>query len=219
MAVQYELVSDDDVEPLAGIRPLTGALERFAEFFCIDSDLVQAAAERGADDATISKDDLRKTLAIIPEREKTELLLRVVDGDAHVATELRARVRKASSAPATHRTVGALRMRAQEIAEERELGHAERREAERRRQADEAEKARRARLKVLKHRGAAVWREIEQEIERRNASGYDRAAELLSDLQALAAEERSQGEFARRLGSIRAQHENKRKFTERLTKL
>lgn len=72
---------------------------------------------------------------------------------------------------------------------------------------------------ALEGRDAGVWREIEQEIERRNASGYDRAAELLSDLQALAAEEGSQGEFARRLGWIRAQHESKRKFIERLTRL
>jgi hypothetical protein len=218
-AVQYELVADNDVEPLPGIGPLTGALEGFAEFFCIDSDLVQAAAESGVADAATSKDDLRETLAVIPECEKIELLLRVVDGDAHVAAELRNRVRKTSSAPATHRTVGALRARAQEIAEARERSHAERREAERRRQVEEAEKARRTRLKVLKQRGAAVWREIEQEIERRNPSGYDRAAELLSDLQVLAAEEGSQSEFARRLGSIRAQHENKRKFIERLSKL
>jgi hypothetical protein len=218
-AVEYELVSDDEVEPMPGIGPLSGALEGFAEFFCIDSDLVQAAAERGADDAAMSKDDLRETLAAMPEREKIALLLRVVDGDAHVATELRNKLRKKSSAPAAHRTVGALRMRAREIAEERELGDAKRREAERRRQAEEAEKARRARLKVLKQRGAAVWREIEQEIERRNASGYDRATELLSDLQALAAEEGSQSDFARRLASIRAQHENKRKFIERLNKL
>jgi hypothetical protein len=32
---------------------------------------------------------------------------------------------------------------------------------------------------ALEGRDAGVWREIEQEIERRNASGYDRAAELL----------------------------------------
>jgi hypothetical protein len=218
-AVQYELVADDEVEPLPGIGPLTGALEGFAEFFCIDSDLVQAAAECGADDAAISKDDLHEILAAIPEREKIELLLRVVDGDAHVTAELRNRVRKKSSAPATHRTAGALRLRAGEIADARELADAERCEAERRRQVEEAERARRARLKVLKQRGAAVWREIEQEIERRNPSGYDRAAELLSDLQALAAEEGSQSDFARRLASIRTQHENKRKFIERLTKL
>ena len=218
-AVQYELLPDDEVEPLPGIGPLSGALESFAEFFCIDRDLMLAAAEQGADDAAMSKDELRETLAVIPEREKTELLLRVVDGDALVAAELRKTLRKKSSAPATHRTVGALRMRAGEIAEARERAYAERREAERRRQVEEAEKARRVRLKALRQRGVAVWREVEQEIERRNPSGYDRAAELLSDLQALAAEEGSQGEFARRLASLRAQHENKRKFVERLTRL
>ena len=115
--------------------------------------------------------------------------------------------------------MGALRTRAQEIREAKEHAKAERREAERRRQAEEAEKTRRARLKGLKQRGASVWREIEQEIERRNASGYDNAASLLSDLQALAGEEGSQDEFARRLTSICTRHEKKGKFIERLIKL
>jgi hypothetical protein len=219
MAVQYELVADDEVEPLPGIGPLSDALEGFAEFFCIDRDLVQAAAERGVDDAAISNVERHKTLATIPEREKTELLLRVAEGDTHVAAELRNKLRKKSSAPTAHRTVGALRMRAGEIAEGREGANAERREAERRRQVEEAEKARRVRLKALKQRGVGVWREIEAEIERRNASGYDKAAGLLSDLEALAAQEGSQSEFARRLASIRVRLETKRKFIERLTKL
>jgi hypothetical protein len=64
-----------------------------------------------------------------------------------------------------------------------------------------------------------VWREIEDEIERRNASGYDRAASLLFDLHALAAEEGSRGEFDRRLASIRTRHEKKMKFIERLTRM
>jgi hypothetical protein len=218
-AVQSELLSDDEVEPLPGIGPLSGALEGFVEFFCIDRDLVEAAAERAADAAAMSKDDLRETLAVIPEREKIELLLRVADGDTLVAAELRKSLRKKSSAPARHRTVGALRMRAGEIAAARERAYDERREAERRRQVEEAEKARRVRLKALRQRGVAVWREVEQEIERRNPSGYDKATELLSDLQALAAEEGSQSDFAHRLASIRAQHENKRRFIERLTKI
>lgn len=216
--VQDELVSDNEVEPLLGIGPLTGALAGFADFFGIDPDLVQAAAERGADTA-MSKDDLRKTLAIIPEREKIELLLRVVDGDAYVAAEFKNKLRKKRSAPADLRTVGALRKRTQEIAEARERAAAERMEAERRRQAEEAEKARRVRLKALKQRGAGVWREIEGEIERRNASGYDRAASLLSDLQLLAAEEGNWDDFSRRLIAIRERHEKKGKFIERLTKL
>jgi hypothetical protein len=216
--VQDELISDDKVEPLPGIGPLTGALQGFVEFFGIDPYLVQAAAERGADAAT-SKDDLRETLAVIPEREKIELLLRVVDGDAHVAAELRNKLRKGALGTCGTRTVGALRKRAREIAVACERANAERREAERRRQAEEAEGARRARLKALRRRGTSVWREIEEEIERRNASGYDRAASLLSDLQVLAAEEGSWDDFSLRLASIRARHEKKGKFIERLTKL
>jgi hypothetical protein len=219
-ALQDELVADDGIEPLPGIGPLTGALESFAEFFGIDSDLVAAAAELAADDASMSKDDLRNALAVIPEREKAELLLRVVDNDTRVAAELRRRVRKKNPMPATHRTAGTLRMRAKEIAEARERAEAERLEAERRRQAAEAEKARRARLNILKQRGASsVWRKIEQEIERRNPAGYDNAISLLFDVQALAIEEGSREDFDRRLGAIRAQHQKKAKFIERLSKL
>jgi hypothetical protein len=219
-AVQDEFVPDDEIEPLPGIGPLTGALEGFAEFFGIDPNLVAAAAELAADDALMSKDGLRNALAVIPEREKAELLLRVVDGDTRVAAELRRRVRKKNPMSATHRTAGKLRMRAKEIAEAREHAEAERLEAERRRQAAEAEKARRARLNTLKQRDAgSVWRQIEQEIERRNPAGYDTAMSLLSDIQALAIEERSREDFDRRLGAIRARHEKKAKFIERLSKL
>jgi len=215
-AVQDESVSDSDAEPLPGIGPLTGALKAFAQFFDIDPDLVQAAAESGTAEAPMSKVDLRGALASIAEDEKTELLLRVVEGDSHVAAELLRRFRKRPASSAPHRTAGALRIRAQEIAEARERAEAERLEKGRRRQAEEAEKARRIRLVALRQRGVAVWREVEVEIQRRNPAGYDRAVSLLLDLQALAAEDGSRGEFGRRLAAIRSAHETKRKFIERL---
>ena len=218
-AVQGELISEDEIEPLPGIAPLTGALEAFADFFGIDPDLVEAAAESGADHTVVSKDELRKALAAIPEREKVELLLRVTDGDSYAGVELRTRLRRKNLVPAIRRTAGTLRMRALEIREERERADAERREAERRRQGAEAEKARRVRLKILKQRGASVWREIEDGIERRNPAGYDQAISLLFDLQALALEEGSQDDFSSRVASIRAHHEKKGKFIERLNKL
>lgn len=216
--MQDELIPDDEIEPLPGIAPLTAALEAFADFFGIEHDLVEAAAEL-AGHAIASKDDLRRALAVIPEREKVELLLRVIDGDTYAGAELRGRLRRKSPAPTTRRTAGTLRMRAQEIRQERERADAQRREAETRRQAAEAEKARRVRLKALKQRGAGVWREIEDGIERRNPAGYDQATRLLSDLQALAAEEGSQDDFNSRVGAIRARHEKKGKFIERLNKL
>jgi hypothetical protein len=219
-AVQNEFIPDNEIEPLPGIGPLTAALQGFAEFFGIDPDLVEAAAELAAADAPMSRNELRDALAVIPEREKAELLLRVVEDDTRVAPELRRRVRKKNPAPATHRTAGTLRLRAKEIAGARERAEAERLEAKRRRQAADAEKARRARLKILKQRGASsVWREIEQEIERRNPTGYDNAMSLLSDIQVLAVEEGNYDDFERRLGSIRARHQKKGKFIERLNKL
>ncbi|POR55563.1 hypothetical protein [Bosea psychrotolerans] len=147
------------------------------------------------------------------------MLLRIVDGDPHVAAELRSWAREVHPVSTTRRTAGELRVRAREIAEARERADAKRREAERRRQAEEAERTRRTRINAPRQRGADAWREINQEIERRNASGYDRAAGLLFDLQVLAREAGEQDEFNRRLASIRTTHERKPKFIERLSRI
>jgi hypothetical protein len=213
MAAQDELVPEDELEPMSGISPLTGALESLAEFLVIDPDLVAAAAELGAGDTSLSRDEMRLALAAIPEREKVELL-RAVDDDSHLGAELRNRFRKKS--PMSQRTAGALRRRAQEISEARQRAEAERREAERRREVGEAEKARRVRLDTLKRRGAVVWQEIEKKIERRNPAGYEVAMGLLCDLQALATDKQSQDDFGRRIAAIRARHEKKGKLIERL---
>ena len=109
-AVQDDLVSDSEIEPLPGIGPLTGALEGFAESFDIDPDLVQAAAEIGSGHTTISKHHLRETVSAIAVEEKTDLLVRVIEGDPHVATELKRRIHEKCTTPSTtYRTVGALR--------------------------------------------------------------------------------------------------------------
>jgi hypothetical protein len=220
MAVQEELVPDEAIEPLPGIGPLTGALEALADFFDIDADLVRAAAESGAGDAAPSEEALQDALAAITEEEKAALLRRVLEGDGHVAGELKRMIRRQCPAPSLpQRTAGALRARARETAEARERANAEKREAERRRRAKQAEKERRARLQALKLRGAAAWREVEAEIARRNAASYDRAASLLCDLQVLAAEGGSQADFDRRLAAIRTRHQAKKRFIERLAKL
>ena len=220
-------LSDDEKEPLPGIGPLTGALDVFADFFHVDPDLVRASAERpaNADGRAVSDNAVREAIATIPEAEKTGLLQRLVDGDPHVAAEVQSRVREAV-APAAgerrerRRTVADLRARAAAIRTERETAAAERREAERRRQAELEEQARRVRLGALAARGAAsVWREVETEIERRNAAGYERAVHLLRDLRALAEEDGSAKEFSERVRSLRDRHERKRRFIERLAGL
>lgn len=218
-AVDEEEVEDGATEPLPGIGPLTGALEAFAGFFYIDPDLVMAAAEHPKDvgHAAASSDAARRALAAMTEADKTELLLRLVDGDPHVAAELRGRLRALYARPATGlRTAGELRARRAAIREARERAAAQRLAAEQARKKAEAEKARRARLDILKRRGAAAWQDVEMEIERRNPAGYETAAGLLSDLEELAAEQGSLAEFTRRIEAIRVKHGRKRTFIERL---
>jgi hypothetical protein len=149
------------------------------------------------------------------------MLMRLFDGDPHVAAELRAVVRDrlapgTDASPVAARTVGELRSRARAIGLARQRTEAEKAAVERRRQAEKAEKARRARLDVIAQRGESVWREIETEIERRNSAGYDKAASLLLDLRTIAEERGTIEDFAGRLRTIRERHARKERFIERL---
>ena len=223
-AVEDESLDDDDAEPMPGIGPLTGALKAFADFFGIDPDLVQAAAESPLQaNGELSANQVRAVVTAIPDTEKTALLCRLVSGDPHVAAEVRGKVREAvataDDSDSGLRTVAALRTRAAAIREQAEAAEAARREAERQRRAQAAEAERRARLVVLRRRGAAAWREVETGIEKRNASGYDRALELLLDLQGLAQEDGTLAAFSERVRSLRDRHSRKPRFIERLRQL
>ena len=225
-AVEDGDLEDDEKEPLPGIGPLTGSLEAFADFFHIDPDLVQVAAEvpLNADLGKVSAAARRRAVEAIPHAEKTALLGRLVDGDSHVMVELQRKVREAVTEPAgeaqaKRRTVADLRGRVEELREARRVATAKRVEAERRRQAEEAERARRARIKAVRQRGESVWGEIETEIERRNPSGYNRAASLIFDLRALAEEDGTTEEFSKRVRSICHRHARKWSFLQRLGKL
>jgi len=225
--VEADVFAPDEPEPMPGIGPMTGALEAFADFFHIDRDLVAAAAERPADpfaEQPTSSETVRPIIAAMTDRKKTDLLARLVDGDAHVASELRSFVRQRlmsdiDAPPVAARTVGQLRTRAELIRHARERTQAEKAAAEQRRRDEEAERARRARLEDTRRRGESVWREIESEIERRNATGYDKAATLLLDLRAISEEKGEHEDFVRRLKEIRDRHARKERFIERLAKL
>ncbi|CAH2403856.1 hypothetical protein MES4922_320035 [Mesorhizobium ventifaucium] len=96
MAVEAGSIEPNQAEPLPGIGPMTGALDAFARFFRLDADLVEAAAERPAGataEDRLSPDVIRRSVAALPDRVKTALLARVLEGDPHVGNELRALVR------------------------------------------------------------------------------------------------------------------------------
>lgn len=216
-AVEADVFEADDLEPMPGIGPMTGALEAFAAFFGVDPDLVRAAAERSPANSP-SPDAVRTAIAAMSVGEKTAWLMRLFDGESHAMSEWQAGVRNrlTDASPTAARTVGELRSRARAIRLARERAKVEKAAAECRRRADEAERARSVRLDAIARRGEDVWREIETEIERRNASGYDKAAALLLDLRTVAEEAGTIAEYARRLRTIRECHARKERLLERL---
>lgn len=138
-----------------------------------------------------------------------------------MAAEVRGRIRSAWAAEQGEskgkgRTVAELRGRSLAVREERRAKEAKRKEAEQLRKAEEAKRAQRARMDVLKLQGTRVWNEVEREINRMHASGYDRTLGLLVDLRALVEESRTGNDFAERIQSIRERHFPKWKFIERL---
>ncbi len=217
-ALEDGVVEAAESEPLAGLGPLTDALEAAAEFFGIDRDLLDAAAERpGAPDPAELDGLMQSTIAGLSDAAKTELLVRVSEGDPHVGAALRQAARTGKPASgAAPRTVEELTARAEALARARERAEAERRADEQRRQAALAERTRRKRLDEVVQRGEAVWAEVETEIARRNASGYEHAAALLFDLEAIAIEDGAEADFTRRLAGIRDRHSRKERFLERL---
>jgi hypothetical protein len=225
-AVEADTFEADEPEPMPGIGPMTAALEAFASFFGIDPDLVQVAAERPAiaTPTESTSADVGKILLAMTDSEKTEVLARLYDGDAHVALELRAKVQdrmavETDAPPVVARTVGELRARARALGLAREHAAAKKLDAERKRRLEEAEKACRAKLDTIARRGESVWREVEAEIERRSAAGYDKAASLLLDLQAVAEERGAMPDFDKRLRAIRERHARKQQFVVRLAKI
>jgi uncharacterized Zn finger protein len=62
----------------------------------------------------------------------------------------------------------------------------------------------------------AVWRNVEELISRRNAPAYDQATALLLDLRKRSRKGRKTTKFARLLAALRARHERKGRFIERL---
>lgn len=228
-AVEANVFRPDEPEPMPGIGPMTGALEAFADFFHIDRDLVAAASERAADphaSGLASSKAAEPVIAAMSDLEKTGFLARLFDGDAHVGNEFRALVRHRlrsetdTDAPQiTARTVGDLRARAQTIRQAREHALAKKATAERKRHEEEAERSRRVRLDDIARQGESVWREVETEIERRNASGYDKATNLIRHLMTISREKGTFEKFSQRLQEIRDRHARKERLIERLVKL
>lgn len=222
LGVQEEEIEDDEFEPLPRIGPLTAAHIAFCKFFQIDPDLVQAAGKNNNcySDGQWSTEAVFKAVDNITPTDKTKFLQRLVEGDSHVAFEVRNIVRQSIAANRSQgrcRTVAELRNQATTIQAENQAAEDERQRRKYQLELKEAEEKREARLVYVRRRGEYAWEEVEREINNSGAVAYQRAVDLLCDLQTLAQRDNAMDQFSARISSIRNRHSRKKMFLDMLS--
>jgi hypothetical protein len=223
-SVGLEQLDEDEVEPPipAGLGALSASLRSLVDFLRIDQDLLAVAAEasdaiRG--DAVPSQKQLAAWVHALSDKEKDELILRVLAGrDAHLRTELLRRVRgeKARQPRVAGRSVAQLLQAADRHRDEREqqAAGARRRAQEQRERVAAA--ARNRRLDTLAGEGERPWRQVAELIDTKKISQYDVAVTLLSDLRDLAARDGDPVAFAKRVRELRTRYAGRPGLLQRL---
>jgi hypothetical protein len=217
-------LDDDDEEPPCplGLGKLGAALAAFAEFLRVDQDLIETAATASPDLPTTDDNLLRQWVSTLSEKEKMELLVRLVGGrEALLRAEISMRVRKwcAAGEPAAEakpRTVRDLLEAAEDRAEERRCQQRERATREKARREREETAARELRLAALAEREEEAWGQVGVLIATKQPKNYDEAVALLRDLRDLCVRAGRQAEAAARIQGLQQKHASKRSFTRRL---
>ena len=213
-AVEADAFEADEPEPMPGIGPMTASLEAFAEFFGIDSDLVEAAAERSAAalPSAISSGAVQGIISAMTDREKTGIARHGCSTATPMSppncaprseTVWRAAPARRRSSPGPSANCARAPRRSVSLASRPRPRSAPPNVSGRRKR---RRKPVRPGSRRSARRGESVRREVEAEIEQRNAPGYDKAASLLLDLQAVAEDRGAMPDFKKRLNAIRERH-------------
>jgi hypothetical protein len=193
-----------------GLKQLSPALRTFVQFFEIDENLVQVAAEASGDRRAQPEGWLPRALAQLPGQERDAFLLRLAQGEPHLSVDLNRRLREILPLPEAElpprRTVGQLLQEAED-----------RRERERRRRAEEAEAKRIRELEALAKREAETWAEVESLIEQMQAKPYEEAVQLLVRLRDLAEYQGEEAAFQQRLNHVYEKYSRRSGLLRRLS--
>lgn len=220
--VQYGVVDDETTEPSRpeGLGDLSPNLASFVDIMGLDRDLVAAATEGGARiPAAPAARDLEHWLAGLGPDEHVTLLSRVARGDGSVGAEISRRYRRhAPPRPSglPLRPVGALRERAEGMAEARRQV-ARQREAQARVRRERQEQAARVRyLAELATRVSQAWQRIDALVAAKRPRDYDAAVTLLSDLRDVGEQRGRAVQFAKRVSQLREANATKPSLLARL---
>ena len=220
--VQGGLIAHSAVEPSRpeGLGRLSPVLASFIDIFGLDGDLVAAAA---AGDSSAPPDpspgDIERSLASLGPNEHLALLARVARGDASVRAEIMRRYRRhAGPRPSglPLRTAGALRERAEAMAEARHDVARQQEVRARARHERQEQVARDRYLAGLAKREREAWQRVDALIGTKRPRDYDAAVTLLSDLRDVSGQKGRAGQFAQRTSELRKTHATKPSLLARL---
>ncbi|MCL5281818.1 MAG: hypothetical protein M1376_18125 [Planctomycetes bacterium] len=228
LCVQNREMEEEDTEPPVppGLGKLSASLESLVEFLRIDEDLLSVAAQASAprEDVRLSWDEVHAWVAGLSLAEKEDLLTKlIVEDDLTLATELLQRFRRRGGraergSPTPRRTVGELLRAAEARTEERRQAEARRRAEEAERRQHEAVLARAKYLDGIAGQEAKLWTRIDSLIATKQPKRYDEAVSLLIDLRDLAQRKGRNREFHNKLNALYLDHARKPSLTNRLHK-
>lgn len=195
---QWESDGGDLIEPPVppNLAKRSQALETFCEFFRLDIDLVQAAAE-GSSTSQPTKIEFEKWIDQLPEGIKNDFLLRLLHNEPMLHLALKRHLERtaglSTAQPAAEgtRTVGELMERASTIHQQRE--EETRRQAALKRQQE---------LDKIAERVPQLWELIFSLISKKQTNAYDQALGHLVDLFDLAQRDGWESEFQGKINQI-----------------
>jgi hypothetical protein len=219
---------NDEIEPPVppGLAKLSAPLQALGEFLQIPDEMIEAAAADSVGEAPAepSRAELSAWIKKLPTADKDAYLLRFLaeEGDHLLRAEISKRFREATSpkdvqstSSSGRRTVAQLLQARDVLVEARERKAAEKAAEDRARREREKVAERKKHLDDLAGREAATWREVDKLIALKQASPYDRAVELLVDLQDLAARSGRVEETRARIQELRRVHASKPSLIKR----
>ena len=228
LGVQAGEVKESEHEPAVppNLGQLSGPQSSLADFLRLDPDLLAVAARNSprakADSA--SREELSAWIASLTVREKDEILVQLVEGNAaKIGLEIQSRFsrQRGTSEPTAGlkpRTVAELLSAAEAYGEERQREEQKQVAAKKARLMQQAAMAREKHLNSLKGSSEKIWATVETLVATRQPKSYDEAVQHLADLRDLAEREGDQAEFKKRLGTLRTQHAAKKSLIDRLAR-
>ena len=151
-------------------------LDSFIDFWDIDRDLIQAAAEESESEESISDEQLKAQLQHLPTSEKDDYLILLLADEARAKHALHKRLSELVQGPKDEDED--LRRSLEEIQE----AVARQRQLRIKKEQEVSARALTKRMDKISAKQASTWLEIEQSAELKTAKGYERAVDLLKDL-------------------------------------